>query len=356
MSTRVDAGDAVVLHESGDFLKISSIRQHAETGQVVLLGRRLRTIKSMIPGFDGPDNEVAMMQETFKGQTSMNLAPEAFLAEDLIYNDLPVLKRNIILTNKIPHNPPTQWDTVEADFQGPVTLICRSKYSCRYNSHPQPRLRKIFQAWTNLSEVEVPEHQTISGYHLRMERRLQQRDGSTTTQSQRLRRRRQGYTVCDAFCGAGFASAGAVRAGLRVVVCFDKDKIVLKSYRANHPNVDIKRMSFFDFVHREAHKHRVDILTLSFPCQFFSPAHTTAGQNDDNNEAAWFGLSDILRAMKPRVVLIEQTSGIDRFKQHLMANIAAFRNNSYSVQAGIVRFAALGLPSTRRRYMIVAAA
>ena len=360
---RVMHGDTVVLHACDDVLRVDYIYKHAgEDGRYILVGPRFRHVKSMYPGFDGDRNEVAMMQEVFNGHMPEELVRESFSTQDISQSNIPIIKKKLVLTNKLSKHIETSDTDASSDSD---ILVCRSKYICVYNNiHDQ---RKREQGWINLCEAKADKAFAVSDYHLRVQRRVHQQDGKHYTPSRRIRKNKR-YTVGDGFCGAGFASYGALKAGLRLIVSFDHETAPMRTYRKNNIDVDSRRMSFFEFVKRQSQArepnnkgmpaYHVDILTLSFPCQFFSWAHTVQGRNDEMNEAAWFGLGDILDVLKPRLVLIEQTSGIDRpkFQQHLMAVIAGFRNHRYSIQTKVDNFAGHGMPSPRKRLMFIAAA
>lgn len=97
------------------------------------------------------------------------------------------------------------------------------------------------------------------------------------------------YTYGDAFCGAGGATRGAHMAGLQVKWGFDSNLNACTSWRANFPNASCYKMPSDEFVHLAQPSQAnmrpidvtVDILHLSPPCQFFSPAHTCEGVNDE---------------------------------------------------------------------------
>jgi DNA (cytosine-5)-methyltransferase 1 len=81
------------------------------------------------------------------------------------------------------------------------------------------------------------------------------------------------FTFGDVFCGAGGASQGAAQAGYYVQWGLDKEESVLQSYRKNHCTAHIFHCDAHDFpsgVRKEL--LGVDLLHLSPPCRFWSPA------------------------------------------------------------------------------------
>jgi DNA (cytosine-5)-methyltransferase 1 len=85
---------------------------------------------------------------------------------------------------------------------------------------------------------------------------------------------------------------------------------------------------------RKIHNLRVDILHLSPPCQFFSPAHTVAGKDDEMNSATIFACGPLIDAAKPRLLTLEQTFGIthDRFAGYLHSVINMLTSRGFSVR------------------------
>lgn len=169
-------------------------------------------------------------------------------------------------------------------------------------------------------------------------------------------RQKQRYTFGDAFCGAGGTSRGAKSAGFRVQWGFDFDFDAIISYSLNFHNADcivawaheFAGISFGD-------AYKADILHLSPPCQVFSPAHTVNGKDDDMNTATFFALETVVRRIKPRVVTLENTSGLLILHPvWLNSAIHVFTKLGFSVRWKILNFAEYGLVQARKRLVIVA--
>lgn len=86
--------------------------------------------------------------------------------------------------------------------------------------------------------------------------------------------KRRKITFGDAFCGAGGASQGALEAGCAVCWAFDLDPAALKTFGLNHPGARTYKMNAHDFAHKTVNNKfwRVDVLHLSPPCCYWSPA------------------------------------------------------------------------------------
>lgn len=133
--------------------------------------------------------------------------------------------------------------------------------------------------------------------------------------------------------------------------------------RANFPQLEVFEMeaqmlvalakSDFAFARRLL----ADFFHLSPPCQVFSQAHAKPGKDDAMNYASLFMILELIKAVRPRIVTLEQTSGIMRpqFRDAFNQVIHAFTSNGYSVSWRVVQFLKFGLPQSRNRLIIVAA-
>ena len=163
------------------------------------------------------------------------------------------------------------------------------------------------------------------------------------------------YTFGDSFCGAGGMSRGAVMAGLRVEWGFDFDPDACKSYALNFYGTKTYLLAAHQFAALDKIDHKVDILHLSPPCQYFSDAHTTPGRNDEMNTASLFAVHSLLTKAKPRVVTLEQTSGLPRrHPAYFNSLIQMFTAQGFSVQWKIFKLADYGLAQSRKRVFIIA--
>lgn len=190
-------------------------------------------------------------------------------------------------------------------------------------------------------------------------------DLSSTTRGGQQQRGRvplsrgQQYTAGDTFAGAGGASRGIELAGARLVFAVDHWESAAKTLKANfaEEKTKVHQMDIYDFVTSPEFNCRVDLLHLSPPCQVWSPAHTTAGQNDETNEAALWSCTHIINKVRPRLFTVEQTFGIlaPRFRAHFGLFIAGFTDLGYSIRWKVIHLKTFGLPQPRRRVIIFGA-
>jgi len=165
------------------------------------------------------------------------------------------------------------------------------------------------------------------------------------------------YTFGDCFCGAGGASQGAKDAGLTVLWGLDKEAAAHQTWKANFPHAKCHKRAIEEFLdHASALELYVDILHLSPPCQFWSPAHTNEGKDDEANEAALYTVGKIIETVRPRIVTLEQTLGL--FTHHPTAFyqlVEMIKSAGYNVSYLAADFAEYGLVQARNRLVIIAA-
>ena len=133
------------------------------------------------------------------------------------------------------------------------------------------------------------------------------------------------------------------------------DPHACESWGLNWPAAQIFQMMANDFAMHPLINALVDILHLSPPCQYFSPAHTTAGPNDEKNTASSFATSSLLDKARPRIVTIENTHGLlQRHSDYMSGTIHQFTSKGFSIRWKILNFADFGLPQKRQRLAIIA--
>lgn len=169
----------------------------------------------------------------------------------------------------------------------------------------------------------------------------------------------QKYTMFDSCSGAGGVSRGALMAGFKVQYAIDKAPQVWDTYQTNFSDTELFRMPLDQFLSDPQNGHkRVDVLHFSPPCQFFSPAHTHASAQDDENIFALYGCNQLLKKLRPRVITVEQTFGLthDRHQQYFHPFLQDFTQHNYSVRWKVVKLCTWGAAQDRKRLIILASA
>ncbi|KAF4548052.1 Hypothetical protein D9617_32g091720 [Elsinoe fawcettii] len=355
----VRQGTVLKLRKCDDWLQVQQLFKDAnDNDKLVIRGRRFRELSKLKMDFEKEKDEVMMIQDIYTDsiKDEKGFVLDTFSEEDV----MPIEKSRIRLTNflrptKVPQGRMVDYfpemDSAAHVRSGNIK-ICRSKYVAIYNGPRTRKCRKIEEAWMNLTGAEADTGHKFDDLRIRAKLKDIHQTAHVLEHDQRIvqlyadARNRGRYTACDAFCGAGFATAGCRLAGLQVVWSFDNNPDARKTYIRNHPDPRCLLKDFHDVVAQYGDRVIVDLLTLSFPRSFFSPAKTLPQGNDNVSEIVMLGFPNVLEKLKPRVV----------FKQYLGAVVAWFRNKDYSVRKGVFSSAGFGLAITRRRLMFVAAA
>ena len=368
------AGKCVELRD-GYFLRIVSVLQDGRTGTISLKGIKLARTVLLHGLLEFKMNEIVMMlrsnpadtREIFKQSTNF------VKIEDVIRI------RELVLTNR--HYPALSFREVDPSPMNKDFILAQSRLVCRWEfiviTDNHGVLQPIGEGEVNglhNTMIRMSKNQkrfnfrgdTVKGGACRRwlpgeksfdqaeRRRCHQKDSPLPNS---LNEHEQRYNFGDAFCGAGGASRAAKGAGLRVDWGFDFDPAAIRSYNLNFWKTRSEAAPAHIFATVIKDDFKVDILHLSPPCQPFSPAHTRPGQNDELNEATLFAIMEILKKVKPRVAVLEETFGLTRNIDNLpwfRAMIQMFTKLGFSVRWNVFNLCEFGLPSPRKRLIIFA--
>ncbi|KAI4099336.1 MAG: hypothetical protein LQ339_006011 [Xanthoria mediterranea] len=371
-------GKTVELH-SGDFIRIMNILEDDYTGDTFLQGYRLRRLSQCRRLFDQHLNELTMVFEEINADIQSSEAGSM----EVISSSEVLRIRDAILTNAAFPSFSCREDALNSMLprdvlRGQCRLVCRWKL--KVSIRPQSNGRQwIEKSVLRLTATEADVKFRIDDEHLRRQWRgitikkgscaswlrgerdfdLREqslhRDLPTPAESDAVGRRTQRYTFGDAFCGAGGCSRGAKSVGLRVVWGFDSNLASIDSYAKNFFGARCEATPADVFLSVLNDNFCVDMLHLSPPCQPYSPAHTRPGKNDEMNEATFFAVGEIIKKSKPRVVTLENTSGLAQRRPEWMdAMVRFFTALRFSVRWRVLNLAQYGVPQARRRLVVIA--
>lgn len=324
-------GKSVELHD-GTFLRIHEVLREG-TGNIFLRGWRFERLEYMDSLMPDRVNELCWVIDMTEGQASYSEAP---LEEVKSF-------RRIRMTNK-PYTAAQhhRFATVEEQRREGL-LHCRLKYIRMWGASGKKK-KIVEETILFIDPEECDARFSIDRFSLRGDWR-----GPATT------RRMDKYTFGDGFCGAGGVSRGAYQAGVQVNWAFDKCPKAMDTYRLNFPMAMGETCCVADFLTNDPREIRVDIMHLSPPCQTFSSAKTVASSTDDANEACIFSVRKLLEEIRPRVVTMEETSGLqERHKEFLYATLHTFVDLGYSVRWKILNCEEYGIPQKRKRLIVIA--
>ena len=165
----------------------------------------------------------------------------------------------------------------------------------------------------------------------------------------------------DLFCGAGGLSEGLRQAGYKVIGAVEIDALACSTYRLNHKRVklweiNIIRLSGATMMRAlELQPGELDLLAACPPCQGFSTMRTKNGTrwNRDSRNDLIFDVLRIIRAMRPKSVMLENVPGLAENRRFV-----AFRNGlkslGYRLKWDVLNTVDFAVPQRRRRLVLLA--
>ncbi|KAI4625534.1 hypothetical protein J4E80_002666 [Alternaria sp. BMP 0032] len=384
---------------SGDFLRIKSIIMNMETDEVRLRGWRMRRTKYLGQIFDWKTNELGMVLRLDEDDPT---SPFVAGMEDIEIEDV-LRVRDCTLTNKpypflsFRSDGCAAWPNSMSKDEVKRQIFHGGRLTCRVvnilyisGTRTKPYGGVVRHLYTHEADATATPAQTSDPGNSRQTsisveeteedgyvvvnkapsaKKRHARDDSPDFEilEQEPPKRKtqhpskQGRLVFgDVFCGAGGASQGAAQAGYYVQWGLDNDERALAAYRLNHPGAYAWKMNAHDFPPKGISKEswKVDVLHLSPPCCYWSPAHTHDGPKDQENYEAIYTVGPILNKVKPRVATLEQTFGLATHKQHkknFLMLLYDIGKAGYDVRYKIQDLSQFGLVQKRKRLLIIAA-
>ncbi|KAH4037884.1 hypothetical protein HBI88_122120 [Parastagonospora nodorum] len=382
-------------NQSGDFFRVKNIIVNHQTDDVRLRGYRLRRTKYLSQLFDWKLNELAMVLCVNETDTR-----SAFIAgmEEVSVDEIFRI-RDCVLTNKpyplLSFRDSGCWkfdfrkglsiDEMKEQVFHEGRLVCRVVNILIVRNNKKGKAQSGIVRHLYAREADAVSTGAARGPGASRTDSIQVDDDEESDESVVVdpdsagRRKRRGHfssgsrkrhspmpikarqlTFGDVFCGAGGSSQGAKQAGLSIKWGLDFDDDAIEAYELNHTSALPFNCSAHDFPPEgyTSEQLRVDVVHLSPPCCFFSPAHTVNGPNDQANLEAIYTVGPILNKLKPRVATLEQTSGLSTHDQHRANFLMLFHDigkAGYDLRWKNSDFSEYGLVQPRKRLLIIAA-
>ncbi len=168
-------------------------------------------------------------------------------------------------------------------------------------------------------------------------------------------------TAVDLFCGCGGLTVGLKKAGFRVLGAVDVDPLSVKTYKANHRDVevwetDICGLKPSDLLRKIGlNEGELDLLAGCPPCQGFSTMRTLNGavSVDDPRNDLLLEFQRFVEALRPRAVMMENVPGLAD-DERFAAFCRKLKKLGYLGDHRILNAAEYGVPQRRRRLIYLA--
>ncbi len=159
--------------------------------------------------------------------------------------------------------------------------------------------------------------------------------------------------VLSLFAGIGGLDLGLERAGMTVVGQVEIDPYcqrVLAKHWPEVPRHDDVRTAVQWWLGES--RPAVDVVAGGFPCQPFSTAGLRKGVADNRWGWPWFW--DIIRALRPDVVIVENVAALLRDRDAFGRVLADLAASGYDAEWDCIPAASVGAPHLRDRVFVVA--
>lgn len=179
--------------------------------------------------------------------------------------------------------------------------------------------------------------------------------------------------IVDLFCGCGGFTLGCAIAahdlgrGIEIALAVDNNEAALACFKQNFPSAetkwaDLTKMFADDWEAKLSPEElrmrddvgEIDILVGGPPCQGHSDLNNFTRRSDPKNQLMQV-MARAALVFRPKAVVVENVVGSLRDRSGIVSSVEAiFRKLGYSVNVGILDFAALGVPQRRRRMIMIA--
>lgn len=150
------------------------------------------------------------------------------------------------------------------------------------------------------------------------------------------------------FTGVGGIDIGFDRAGMECLWMCEKDKFCQKVLRQHWPKIKL----YEDILDVDESVDRPDVLCGGFPCTDISVVNTKGKGLDGENSGLWFEYLRVIRLLRPRYILVENSPNIfTRGFNRLLGGLASLRYNAEWQILSAAQFRGCHL---RRRIFVVA--
>ena len=346
----VGGGRTNVQLQDGSFLRVCAILRDVESGEIRLRGLKLYSIGYFNPLLPRALDEVCLFQEIHQDSRENPLDQ----AMTDIRIEFAVKERIIRLTNdKGPQCDPSKLPEIQGDPNGSRLISEGGILKCRWKVQRivQDNTVKNQRRVVELVVARLQEEEADKGYATkRSELFMGWRNFPKASNRQ--------YHMLDVFCGAGGASAAWKEAGLKVVKSVDNDEQAWLTYTLNFGEGVCLCMDVAQYCLRNG-EVCVDVAHYSPPCQFLSMMNnhtsTPSGfENNEKNRAVLFCLHPLLLKDKPRIVTMENTSGLyTGHPEDMWPMLGQFTALGYSIRFGVLNMADFGVPAKRKRFILV---
>lgn len=163
------------------------------------------------------------------------------------------------------------------------------------------------------------------------------------------------YQGIDIFSGAGGLSIGAINAGIKVTHAIEKEPYTAKTFKSNHPNVEVITDDIGNINTSALKLKKTFIIFGGPPCQGFSTSNTKTRNNENKNNSLFIEFVRFVKELNPEWFLFENVEGISKFNKGKTVKeiCSSFEKLGYKISFEILSAADYGVPQKRNRFIMV---
>ena len=171
----------------------------------------------------------------------------------------------------------------------------------------------------------------------------------------------------DLFCGCGGLTVGLKNAGYEVVGAIDNEPVAVKTYKANHPEVQVWEMDIRKLTGAKIRRKlklqvgELDLLAGCPPCQGFSRLTTLNGAREADEERKkqndlLFQFVRLVDELRPKAIMLENVPGLfaDARLDSLLNDLRRFGYHAERDEiVQVLNVANYGVPQRRHRLILM---
>ena len=167
------------------------------------------------------------------------------------------------------------------------------------------------------------------------------------------------YTFVDLFAGAGGASCGFEKAGLKSVGAVEIDDWAADTYEFNHPHVKVLRTDITNLSNNDLKKFKgADVVVGGPPCQGFSIAASNRRKKHDPRNNYYLEYVRAIEQIKPKAFLVENVKEIVKYRLEdgtlLLDDFCSrLERAGYKISHNLINAQGLGVPQERIRFFMM---
>lgn len=163
------------------------------------------------------------------------------------------------------------------------------------------------------------------------------------------------FSGVDIFSGAGGLSLGAEKAGIKICLAVESDRLASETFKLNHPDTKILCMDIEKIDPEEHLGFQPFIVFGGPPCQGFSASNTKTRSLSNPKNILFYEFVRFVKTLNPKWFLFENVEGITNFDNGKTVKVIKdlFAEMGYKTSEAVLYASDYGVPQHRNRFFMV---